>query len=37
MSGKSSPERPSAEVFSALSDPIRWSIITQAAQVDELA
>jgi DNA-binding transcriptional ArsR family regulator len=37
MSGKSSPERQSAEVFSALSDPIRWSIITQAAQVDELA
>jgi DNA-binding transcriptional ArsR family regulator len=37
MSRKSSLEPPQADVFSALSDPIRWSIITQAAQVDELA
>jgi DNA-binding transcriptional ArsR family regulator len=37
MSGKSAPERPPTEIFSALSDPIRWSIIAQAAQVDELA
>jgi DNA-binding transcriptional ArsR family regulator len=28
---------PPTEVFRALSDPIRWSIIAQMAQVDELA
>ncbi len=37
MSGKSALKRPPTEIFSALSDPIRWSIIAQAAQVDELA
>jgi DNA-binding transcriptional ArsR family regulator len=37
MTGKSSPNRPPTEFFSALSDPIRWSIIAQAAKVDELA
>jgi DNA-binding transcriptional ArsR family regulator len=30
-------DSPPTEVFSALSDPIRWSIITQMAKVDELA
>jgi DNA-binding transcriptional ArsR family regulator len=37
MSGKSTAQQPPTEVFSALSDPIRWSIIAQAAKVDELA
>jgi DNA-binding transcriptional ArsR family regulator len=37
MAGKPTLDSPPTEVFSALSDPIRWSIITQMAQVDELA
>src|ERR1700734_237561 len=37
MTGNSSLESPPTEIFSALSDPIRWSIIAQAARVDELA
>ena len=37
MAGKPTLESPPTEVFSALSDPIRWSIITQMAKVDELA
>ena len=37
MTGKPMAENPPTEVFSALSDPIRWSIIAQAAKVDELA
>jgi DNA-binding transcriptional ArsR family regulator len=37
MTGKTTAEQPPTEVFSALSDPIRWSIIAQAASVDELA
>jgi DNA-binding transcriptional ArsR family regulator len=28
---------PPTEIFKALSDPVRWSIIVQMAQVDELA
>jgi DNA-binding transcriptional ArsR family regulator len=36
MAGKSTLEYPPTEVFKALSDPIRWSIIAQMAQVDEL-
>jgi DNA-binding transcriptional ArsR family regulator len=35
MSATSQP--PSLEIFKALSDPIRWDIITQMASVDELA
>jgi DNA-binding transcriptional ArsR family regulator len=37
MAGKPTLDSPPTEVFSALSDPIRWSIITQMAKVDELA
>ncbi len=37
MAGKPTLDSPPTEVFSALSDPIRWSIITQMAQVEELA
>ena len=37
MTGKPMAENPPTEIFSALSDPIRWSIIAQAAEVDELA
>jgi DNA-binding transcriptional ArsR family regulator len=37
MTGNSSLESPPTEIFSALSDPIRWSIIVQAARVEELA
>jgi DNA-binding transcriptional ArsR family regulator len=37
MTGKPTLESPPTEIFSALSDPVRWSIIAQAAQVDELA
>jgi DNA-binding transcriptional ArsR family regulator len=37
MTSKSSLDRPPTEFFSALSDPIRWSIVAQAAKVDELA
>ena len=37
MTGNSQLEYPPTEIFSALSDPIRWSIIAQTAQVDELA
>ena len=37
MAGNPTLDSPPTEVFSALSDPIRWSIITQMAQVDELA
>jgi DNA-binding transcriptional ArsR family regulator len=29
--------QPPTEIFKALSDPVRWSIITQMAAVDELA
>lgn len=36
MSGKSTAQPPT-EIFHALSDPIRWSIIAQAAKVGELA
>lgn len=31
------PAVPPTEVFKALGDPIRWSIVTQMAAVDELA
>ena len=31
------PAPPPSEVFKALSDPVRWSIISQMAAVDELA
>jgi DNA-binding transcriptional ArsR family regulator len=38
MTGKSPTDGNSPTgFFSALSDPVRWSIIAQAAQVDELA
>lgn len=37
MTGNSQLEYPPTDIFSALSDPIRWSIIAQTAQVDELA
>src|ERR1700683_1204889 len=37
MVRKLTVENPPTEVFRALSDPIRWSIIVQMAQVDELA
>lgn len=37
MARKLTAENPPMEVFRALSDPIRWSIITQMAKVDELA
>jgi DNA-binding transcriptional ArsR family regulator len=37
MTGTSSPNRLPTELCSALSDPIRWNIIAQAAKVDELA
>jgi DNA-binding transcriptional ArsR family regulator len=36
MARKLTVENPPTEVFRALSDPIRWSIIVQMAQVDEL-
>lgn len=31
------PPQPPTEIFKALSDPVRWSIIVQMAAVDELA
>ena len=31
------PQQPPTEIFKALSDPVRWSIIVQMASVDELA
>ncbi len=31
------PSQPPTEIFKALSDPVRWSIISQMAAVDELA
>src|ERR1700691_5773161 len=31
------PPQPPTEIFKALSDPVRWNIIVQMAQVDELA
>ena len=31
------PPQPPTEFFKALSDPVRWNIIVQMAQVDELA
>jgi len=37
MARKLTAESPPTEVFRALSDPVRWSIIVQMAQVDELA
>jgi DNA-binding transcriptional ArsR family regulator len=37
MARKLAAGDPPTEVFRALSDPIRWSIIVQMAQVDELA
>jgi DNA-binding transcriptional ArsR family regulator len=37
MARKMPVENPPTEVFSALSDPIRWSIIVQMSAVDELA
>src|ERR1700693_1904274 len=37
MVHKLTVENPPTEVFRALSDPVRWSIIVQMAQVDELA
>jgi DNA-binding transcriptional ArsR family regulator len=37
MARKLTAGNPPTEVFRALSDPIRWSIIVQMAQVDELA
>jgi DNA-binding transcriptional ArsR family regulator len=37
MTGKSALEYPPTEIFKALSDPVRWSIIVQMASVDELA
>jgi len=37
MTGKSTLESTPADIFGVLGDPIRWSIITQAARVDELA
>src|SRR5579859_3590576 len=37
MARRLTVENPPTEVFRALSDPIRWSIIVQMSQVDELA
>jgi len=37
MTGEPTVRYPQAEVFKALSDPIRWSIIVQMSKVDELA
>jgi DNA-binding transcriptional ArsR family regulator len=37
MARKPTAENPPTEVFRALSDPIRWSIIVQMSAVDELA
>jgi DNA-binding transcriptional ArsR family regulator len=37
MARRMTVENPPTEVFRALSDPTRWSIIVQMAQVDELA
>jgi len=37
MARKLTVENPPTEVFRALSDPIRWSIIVQMSKVDELA
>jgi len=37
MARRLTVENPPTEVFRALSDPIRWSIIVQMAKVDELA
>src|ERR1700677_3782038 len=37
MAAKLTVDNPPIEVFRALSDPIRWSIIVQMSKVDELA
>jgi DNA-binding transcriptional ArsR family regulator len=37
MARKPTAENPPTEIFRALSDPIRWSIIVQMSKVDELA
>jgi DNA-binding transcriptional ArsR family regulator len=37
MVGNAAVESPPIEIFRALSDPIRWSILEQMASVDELA
>jgi len=37
MAGKLTVDNPPIDVFRALSDPIRWSIIVQMSKVDELA
>jgi DNA-binding transcriptional ArsR family regulator len=37
MSGKTTADQPPTEILKALSDPVRWTIIAHAAQVDELA
>ena len=37
MTMDDTPPQPPTEFFKALSDPVRWNIIVQMAQVDELA
>jgi DNA-binding transcriptional ArsR family regulator len=37
MTMDDTPPQPPTEIFKALSDPVRWSIIVQMASVDELA
>jgi DNA-binding transcriptional ArsR family regulator len=37
MAGSEAVDSPSAEVFKALGDPIRWSILAQIADAGELA
>jgi DNA-binding transcriptional ArsR family regulator len=37
MTIEATPSQPPTEIFKALSDPVRWSIISQMASVDELA
>jgi len=37
MAGDREPTMPTTEIFKALGDPIRWSIVSQMALVDELA
>ena len=37
MTMDDTPQQPPTEIFKALSDPVRWSIIVQMASVDELA
>lgn len=37
MGGNTEVDSPSAEIFKALSDPIRWSIMAQIADAGELA